>query len=67
MSKEFFENCEGVHLVEAGRGEFTICGDAFDIEIEMPELRMMPTKKTVVTCPNCITVIKHCRGVRISE
>jgi hypothetical protein len=64
--KEFMESAEGVHLM---MGEFTLCGDSFDIgETEAdPESALIDTKKKVVTCPRCISVIRHVRGVKIRE
>lgn len=64
--KEFMESSEGVHVM---MGEFTLCGDSFDIgETEdEPDSALVHTKKKIVTCPRCIDVIKHVRGVRIKE
>lgn len=63
--KEFQENAEGVHLVD---GEFTLCGDSFDIaETERDgdhDGTLAKTTKRIVTCKRCITIILHCRGVR---
>lgn len=62
----FMLSSEGVHLM--GDGEFTLCGDAFDIGAteddsdDSPEL--YETKRRTVTCPRCIDIIRLCRGVR---
>jgi len=63
----FVENSEGVHIFGPGMGgEFTLCGDAFDIaDTDKHHEGFQPTRKRTVTCPKCIDVILHCRGVRI--
>jgi hypothetical protein len=67
MSKEFRENLDGVHLMD---GEFTVCGDSFDIadtEEDFKEGPLVETRKRTVTCPKCIARIIHCRGVRVAD
>ena len=62
MYREFMESSDGVHLMH---GEYTLCGDAFDLgdtEEGAPEIRT--TAKRTVTCPNCIEIIELCKGVR---
>lgn len=60
-----FVEAEGfVHLVGALQGEHTLCGDAFDLDSDVPGYEWKPTAKRVVTCPNCALVIEECRGVR---
>lgn len=63
--KEFMENAEGVHLMW---GEYTLCGDAFDIEaVESDSAgNPVPTRKRTVTCKRCARIILECRGVRVS-
>lgn len=67
MDHEFVENGEGVHLM---LGEFTICGDAFDIAGSEAEDdhdgEFLPTSKKTVTCSRCAEIIKYCRGVRVN-
>lgn len=63
--KQFLENKDGVHLM---LGEFTMCGDSFDIaetESDFEEGHLAETSKRVVTCPKCKAVIIHCRGVHV--
>ena len=62
----FAENGDGVHLM---MGEFTLCGDSFDIGTTEGEEcgDLMPTKKRTVTCANCAAIIEECRGVRIAR
>jgi hypothetical protein len=73
MRRQYFKNREGVHLVSAF-DDRSLCGDAFegcnskntdpyaeDQELDpMEEVAIGP-----VTCPDCIRVILHCRGVRV--
>lgn len=61
---DFVENGEGVHLEH---GEFTLCGDSFDIGDTEYETdgNTRPTKSKTVTCPRCAEIIRMCRGVRI--
>lgn len=67
MSKEFLENTEGVHLMY---GEFTLCGDSFDIaETERDgdhDGTLAKTTKHVVTCERCKAIIVYCRGTRVA-
>lgn len=67
-----YENGEGVHLKSPLNAEFTLCGDAFDItSVEMcnsaedAHLEIQPTSKKTITCPRCIAIILHCRGVKV--
>jgi hypothetical protein len=64
MMKEFRENKDGVHLMY---GEFTICGDSFDIAETEPDFEagsLIITDKKTVTCQKCFRLILYCRGVR---
>lgn len=62
----FTENNDGVHIEH---GEFTLCGDSFDIGSSDGEEcgDSRPTTKRVVTCGKCIDIIEMCRGVRTSR
>ena len=65
--RESMASEDGVHLMH---GEFTLCGDAFDIADlgDDPELPVMTdTRHRTVTCPKCIEVILLCRNVRIKR
>jgi len=62
MEKEFAENEDGVHAMW---GEFSICGDAFDIDAVSDEVGALKrTTKKTVTCPRCIEIIKYCKSLR---
>ena len=62
---EFSENDDGVHLQY---GEFSLCGDAFDISAVTDEIDdLAHTKKRTVTCERCIAIIRYCRGARIPK
>jgi len=65
--KKYLENKAGVHLMY---GEFTLCGDSFDIastEKDFPDGKLLPTDKKIVTCEKCIDLIKYCKGQKIKE
>ena len=68
LRRQYVENAEGVHLMH---GEFTLCGDSFDIasteEPEDHDGELLETHKRTVTCDRCIDVIDLCRGVRIKR
>ena len=68
MYREFGENADGVHLMN---GEYSLCGDAFDVGSGgLPgdeETDIVQTSKRTVTCPRCINIIRICRGVRTQE
>jgi hypothetical protein len=64
MGTEFAENLEGGHLIN---GEFTLCGDSFDIaetEKEFEHGHLSPTHSRIVTCLHCVAIIHLCRRVR---
>ena len=64
---EFLENKEGVHLMY---GEFTLCGDSFDIaetEEDFPDGPLVATSKKIVTCNRCASLMNHCKGVKIGK
>ncbi len=78
---DFYENENGVHYIGPW-SDYMLCGDAVDgllsnwqhgiseedTPLAMNDFRAMePSKKRVVTCPKCIIMIKHCRGVRFRE
>ena len=66
---EFMENLAGVHLMY---GRSTICGETIDIDYEDDNYvcingTLKKTKQQIVTCPECIHLIKYCRYVKIKE
>lgn len=66
MSTAQFVEAEGrVHLVNPIHAEFTLCGDAWDLEIDEPGYRWHKTKCRTVTCGKCADTIVGCRGVRV--
>jgi hypothetical protein len=62
----FIENSEGVHIEQ---GEFTLCGDSFDIGTTEGEEcgDTKPTKSRIVTCGRCIAIIRLCSNVKFKE
>lgn len=66
MYREFSENREGVHLMV---GEYTLCGDAFDIDaLDESDHDGAPvaTQKKTITCKRCASIIMLCRGLKIN-
>lgn len=64
---EFIENNEGVHLMY---GEFTLCGDSFDIDATEKGFEdgpLVATSKKTVTCNRCASLMNHCKGVKIGK
>ena len=56
-----FEN--RIHLVAPNSGgDFSLCGVLSDDE--GPELMWEPTTSTTVTCPDCVDIIRLCKGVK---
>lgn len=65
-----------IHLINhAGGGEFTLCGDAFDIDAvceghghseDEEGASWKPHPHGPVTCPDCARGILQCRGIRIA-
>jgi hypothetical protein len=62
LGREFVE-AEG--LVHLSLGEFTLCGDAFDLGSDVLGYEWRPTRSRTVTCPECARIIRECRGVRV--
>lgn len=61
----FVEADGHVHMVNPILGgEFTLCGDAFDLASHHSGYQWRETAKRTVTCQHCATVIFTCRGVR---
>ena len=63
---------EHVHIIgETQGGEFTLCGDSFEIDItefsvELTKGGLIETKERI-NCPDCLGVIKLCKSVKKSE
>ena len=67
---EFTENADGVHLMSPIHSEYSLCGDAWDLNVldDMgDDMQMRPTRKRTVTCADCIRIIQACRGVRTKQ
>lgn len=64
--KLFGKNSDGVHLMSPLHNEYTLCGDAFDIDTEegCETLHIRGTKEKVITCIKCIIIIKECRNIK---
>ena len=45
-------------------GDFTLCGDAYDLGSDEPGYEWKPTKAKAVTCPNCAAIIRSVQGLR---
>lgn len=62
----YYRTADGVHL-NAATDDRTLCGDALegDGDNGLEEAKNWPSGP--VTCPNCIRIIEHCRGVRIRK
>lgn len=63
---------EIIHCESPLNGEYTLCGDAFDLSVnddsEYKEGQVTFRQEgQKVTCPKCILVIKLCRKVKISR
>ena len=63
----FYENSRGVHLQFELNSEYSLCGVACDAGSEDDGEDMHETDKRVVTCSECIKVIKSCRNIKIKE
>ncbi len=53
-----------VHAESPILGEYTLCGDAFDLTSEEPGYAWKPTKAKAVTCPQCAAVIQGVRNLK---
>lgn len=67
MGEAEFVEAEGmVHLLNPAMGEYTICGDAFDLDSDEDGYEHRETKRRTVTCPTCARIVLACRGVRVA-
>lgn len=48
-------------------GEFTMCGDAFDLSSDVPGYEWRTPLRNVVTCPICSQIILACKKVRVKK
>jgi hypothetical protein len=65
--KQFVEAEGEVHLVSPIMGgEYTLCGDAFDLASDVPGYGWKKAQSRTVTCKNCVEIINACRGVRVA-
>jgi len=65
---EFTENKAGVHVMNPIQGEYSLCGDAFDINSESDgdhDGGLARTQKKRVTCERCKEIILELRNVRV--
>jgi hypothetical protein len=68
MSDRQFVEAEGlVHLVNPVLGEFTLCGDAFDLGSDIADYEWKETNRRTVTCSSCARIIRECRSVRTKD
>lgn len=60
-----FVEAEGkIHLLSPVLPEFTLCGDAFDLDSDIDGYEQKATRRRKVTCHLCAMVVRHCSGVR---
>lgn len=64
-----FVEAEGlIHVVSPTMaGEFTLCGDAFDLSSDVDGYEWTNTKRRTVTCPACARIVREVRSVRTSS
>lgn len=48
-------------------GDFTLCGDAFDLCSDEPGYEWSEAKTSSVTCADCCRVIKFCKGLKTRD
>ena len=48
-------------------GEYTLCGDAFDLTTDEPGYEWTTPKRNVVTCEHCVRIILSLRGIRVDH
>jgi hypothetical protein len=53
-----------IHMVNPIQGEFTLCGDAFDLASDVPGYEWKARRRGPVTCQSCAAIVIECRGVR---
>lgn len=63
-----FVEAEGrIHLLNPIMSEFTLCGDAFDLNSDEPGYAWSAPTRRCVTCKLCAKVVMTCRGVTVVE
>lgn len=63
--KIFLSNEHGVHLLSPHDPSTSICGSPTAEGWGGLPSPAVPVKTQIVTCPECIALINHCRGVRV--
>lgn len=64
---EFVEADGDVHVMNPDLAEFTLCGDAFDLDAVEAGYEQKPTRKRRVTCGRCARIILGVRDVQVSR
>jgi hypothetical protein len=54
-----------LHLPGTGGNDYTLCGLSLDGDMSTVGT-CEKVRAPAVTCPGCIAVIRHCRGVRVA-
>lgn len=60
---QFVETPKGVCIVNPVMGEFTLCGDAFDLSSDEPGYEWTVTKSRCATCELCVAIVVDVRNV----
>lgn len=55
---------EALHLPSAGGVDYTLCGLSTDSDMTTLGTHVKVHSRAV-TCPDCVKIIRHCRGVAI--
>jgi len=65
-----FENEQGVltsHMIHPNNIEYTLCGLAFDCEIEYEGIKMVENSNSKINCKTCFTIIDGCKRLSKSK
>jgi len=62
--RQYVQDENGVHVMW---GEFTICGDAFDIAaVDDDAEEFVTVKAQPLTCERCVALVLFCRGLKVA-
>jgi hypothetical protein len=52
-----------VHVVNMTMAEYTLCGDAFDLNSDERGYEWREPSRRTVDCPRCVTIVRSVRGL----
>jgi len=70
LAKRTYKSSDGTittHMVNPYDAEYTLCGLAFDCEIEHEGIEQIETREEKINCKVCASIIMGCKQVRSNQ